>query len=241
MEITTYNQCTCANCGHLIDYRASRAGEIVECPRCGEKSRLPEVKKLDIIEAQGPPIPLSKTCAVCGHEMRFLEKSCPNCDLVRKHRIHVAILLSCTLVVAVLVVLTIVKPFRTSGFAGESSNSVTAADGSAQPATPKGYIMIEQPRPRMPKSTNDLRVGKFTLEKRRGSDLIIAVGDIQNDSDNVHTGLRADLDLLDQYGVKIGTASDYFSELGPHENWHFLVNITKTNAFTVRFVSIKED
>ena len=108
MELTTYSQCACANCGHIIDYLASRAGEIVECPKCGEQSRLPEAEKLAIIEVLGPPVPESKTCAVCGNEMRFLAQTCPFCEQTRKRKIQVAILLSATVVVAVLVVLALV-------------------------------------------------------------------------------------------------------------------------------------
>jgi hypothetical protein len=63
----------------------------------------------------------------------------------------------------------------------------------------------------------------------------------QNDSDNVHTGLKATLDLLDKNGAKIGTASDYFTELGPHQTWHFLVTVPETNALSARFADIKED
>ena len=78
----------------------------------------------------------------------------------------------------------------------------------------KPQIIMEQPHPRMPKSTNDLRPGRFVLQQSRGSDLVIAVGDIENISDNTHTGMKADLDLLDKTGANIGTVSDWFHCIG---------------------------
>ena len=96
------------------------------------------------------------------------------------------------------------------------------------------------PGPALPKSPDDLHPGKFTLEKKANG-LVIAVGDIENVSGNVHTGLRADVDLLDKDGVKIGTVTDYVTALAAHQTWHFLTPINNANAVTIKFAHITED
>src|SRR6202044_759261 len=58
-----------------------------------------------------------------------------------------------------------------------------------------GTIMLAQPQVKQAKSANDLRPGRFSLQQRRGSDLVLAVGDIDNVSENVYHGVTAVLDL----------------------------------------------
>ncbi|MDB6020961.1 MAG: hypothetical protein JWQ04_818, partial [Pedosphaera sp.] len=114
-------------------------------------------------------------------------------------------------------------------------------EASNNAATDKGHILLAQPRAKLPKSTNDLKFHGFTLEKKRGSDLMTAVGDIQNVSENVHLRIQVDLDLLDKTGAKIGTVSDYCTELAANQSWHFLAAVTDPNAMSVRFARLKED
>jgi hypothetical protein len=219
MEITTYSQCACANCGHVIEFLPTRAGEIVECPKCGEKSRLPEVEKLGIIEVQGPAIPDSKTCPVCGKEIRFYAGKCVYCEERRQRKVRCIIGAATGVFVLLLAGVIVFWP---------------------RPRETVPVVTYEQPTPRLPKSINDLRPSHFGLEQKHGSDLVLAVGDIVNDSENHHSNLRADADLLDKAGTTIGTVSDICTELGPHQTWHFVATVTKTNAMSVHFSVITE-
>src|SRR5258706_15385240 len=41
LEEADHLKCACAGCGHVIEYLPAAAGQVVECPKCGEKSLLP--------------------------------------------------------------------------------------------------------------------------------------------------------------------------------------------------------
>lgn len=107
------------------------------------------------------------------------------------------------------------------------------------PPPPSGPL--SQPIVNHPKSINDLKVGKFYLEKKRGSDQGVASGTIKNDSGNVHFRIKAEVDLLDVGGAKVGTVSDVITELGPRQEWAFLASVSNTNAVNARLATIKED
>ncbi len=227
MENTTLSQCSCGHCGHIIDFPASEAGKVVECPKCKEKSQLPEAAT-QLTEETQEPSPAVRNCPACGVEVKSRDRSCLNCESIRKKKFR----LVCSLVSAFVVLLVGVIWFclRHSKPAEKEANL-------AQP----GKVMLAQPQVKMPKTINDLKPGRFFLEQKRGSDLVMATGDIENTSGNVYHGLKVELDLLDATGAKIGTVNDLASELGPRQTWHFLARVTEPKAMSVRFASIKED
>lgn len=229
MEITTYFKCSCANCGQIIEYLAREAGKIVECPKCKEKSQLPEPEKLLMLGVEGPPLPKSKNCPLCGVEMKFLDTDCSNCEALRKKKLlRVCGLVSAATIVVLGAVLVCVRHSK--------PQEMKAASDPVKPS----IMILEQPQVSHPKSINDLKPGRFYLEQRRGSDLVMAVGDIENTSENIHSGLSVDVDLLDVSGAKIGTVTDYSVQLGPHQTWHFLVTVTNPKAKSVKIAAIKE-
>jgi hypothetical protein len=234
MEITTYCKCACATCGNVIEYLASKGGQVVVCPQCKEGSVLPEPEKLIVIETCGPPAPEFKKCPTCDTRTKFWARLCPTCEDTRRRNFLFTRAAVAGLIVVAVAVAGLGMDYHLKNVAAEKELA-----SKTIPATQR--ILFEQPHPRLPKSTNDLHPGRFNLENRRGSDLFLAVGDILNDSENVHKGLRAEVDVLDKHGTKIGTVSDYFSEIGPHQSWHFLVTVTETNAMSVRFAALKED
>ena len=229
-EIPTILKCACAHCGEIIEFFASRAGQTVQCPQCREKSQLPEPEKLAMVEVQGPPLPTTKLCPVCGAEMKFLEKHCVHCEALRRRQI---LRFRLTGAAALIVVAGGISYALLRGH--EASHAV-ATIAVAKPVV----SVLPQPVVTRPKSINDLKPGQFTLEQGRGSDLVMAVGDILNDSGNAHYALRADVELLDENGTKIGTATDYSAQLGPNQTWHFVAQVKDANVKSVRFASIKE-
>jgi DNA-directed RNA polymerase subunit RPC12/RpoP len=227
MELNVQHKCACADCGHIIEYSSNEAGKTIACPKCGEKSQLPEPEKLGLLEAKGPPLPQFKKCEVCGAQIKFFDPFCPICETNRRKRV----LLKRIAITASLVFIAVV---------GVTVRQLTKPRVVFTPQPP-GHMFMAAAVPKPPKSTNDLQPGRFVLERAHGETLATAVGDIKNTSDNVHHQIRADLDLLDKTGAKIGTASDYFVDLGAHQTWHFVVNVTETNAMSVRFAGFKED
>jgi hypothetical protein len=234
LEITTYCKCACANCGKVIEYLASKGGQVVVCPQCEEESVLPEPEKLIVLEICGPPPPEYKKCPTCATQTQFWARLCPTCEATHRRRTLIGRIVLASLAVVAVVVAGLGANYHVKAVEAEKELAARTI-----PATSR--ILFEQPHPRLPKSPKDLLPGRFYLESRRDSDLILAVGDILNDSENVHTRLRADLDVLDKTGAKIGSVSDYLTEIGPHESWHFLATVTQTNARSVRFAALKED
>ncbi len=241
MELVTFYKCACANCGAEIEYLANQSGQVVVCPKCKEKSLLPEAPKLALIELHGPPTPEFRNCPDCGAQLQFWSRSCPSCEAARKRkRLQLQIAAAVSGIVVLALTALVVRHFTKPAPASDQIY-LTVLPATNLPSATDGQMILEQPRPRLPKSTNDLRPSGFVLEKRRGSDLVMAVGDILNDSENLHTGLRADIDLLDRKGQKIGTVSDYSAQLGAHQSWHIIATVTETNALSVRFAGITEE
>lgn len=97
-------------------------------------------------------------------------------------------------------------------------------------------------RVKTPKSLNDLKVGDFVVNPRRSADdLILISGNIENVSDNLHRGVRVELDVLDAQGLKIARVNDFVSELAARATWHVLVRTTNARAASARLTGIKEE
>ncbi|HEX3799837.1 MAG TPA: FxLYD domain-containing protein [Verrucomicrobiae bacterium] len=248
MYLVTDNKCTCANCNAVIDYYTSQVGQIVECPACGEKSRLPAPIQLIVLHPEGPPVPEFRNCEICGSQMQFWSRHCALCEAARRRRRrNIQILIgSAAIVILALAGLAVQRfakpePVQAVALPPAKPLDLTIHAATNIPTATGSHMLIEQPRPRLPKSTNDFRPGIFVLEKRRGSDLVMAVGDLQNDSEYTRTSIRIDLDLLDKFGKRIGTVSDYFTQLGPHQSGHFLATVNDPLALSVRLAYISED
>ncbi|MDB6111178.1 MAG: hypothetical protein JWR69_2928 [Pedosphaera sp.] len=222
MEKTIYLKCKCGSCGEIIGYLSTAVGQTVECPQCKEKSQLPDPSAPTPVELSEPePKPLPK-CAACG---AVLDAEDPACGACAKHRRRLTLVFG---VAAALILL------------GLGSLVLVLLNRPAKKA-PATTMLIAQPQTRPPKSINDLKVGRFALQPKRGDTAAIATGDVQNVSGNVHLRVKVDLDLLDAKGVKIGSVSDLITVFNPRANWRFLAAVSNPKATSVRFASIKED
>jgi len=97
-------------------------------------------------------------------------------------------------------------------------------------------------RVKTPKSLNDLKIGDFIVRPpRSGDDLIIIAGDIENVSENLHRGIRVELDLLDAQGLKASTVNHFVAELAPRATWHVLAPTRNARVVSARLTGIKED
>ena len=90
-------------------------------------------------------------------------------------------------------------------------------------------------------STNDFIVAGITLEKAKDSNFVYVIGSVKNESDRQRFGVRVDLDLFDQAGVKVGRTSDYRQTLAPKADWHFKALVFQSNAATATLAAIKEE
>jgi hypothetical protein len=222
MEKTIYLKCKCGNCGEIIGYLSTAVGQTVECPQCKQKSQLPDPSAPNSAELPEPePEPLPE-CAACGAVLDAEEPACVACAK-RRRRLTLAWGVASALILMGLGSLVLVLLNRPTKKA------------------PAAMMLLTQPQARAPKSTNDLRVGRFVLQPKQGDKAAIAMGDVQNISGNVHLRVKVDLDLLDAKGVKIGTVSDLITVFNPRTNWRFLATVSNPKATSVRFASIKED
>jgi hypothetical protein len=230
---TTLYQCTCATCGQVIEYRANQAGLIINCPKCDEKSQLPSIPAAPEPDAffysPPPDIPEFKECPICRTRLDLAAKSCSACDeeTRRKKRAKLFIIIGISSFAALCVIG--VAGFFLMRFFARQPKPVSG-----------GHIYFEQAVPRGAKSIKDLFPGKFVLEKKRGSDLLIGVGDVSNISEYMHFDIKIDLDVLDKNGAKIGTVNDYCSVLAPHGVWHVIATVDKPGAMSVRFGKLSE-
>ena len=68
MENIVHLKCTCGHCGGIIEYLSKAVGQIVECPHCREKSRLPEP---ELPNPTIPDEPLEKPVRIARSAARF--------------------------------------------------------------------------------------------------------------------------------------------------------------------------
>ncbi|HWY75318.1 MAG TPA: FxLYD domain-containing protein [Verrucomicrobiae bacterium] len=227
MEEAVHLKCACSNCGEVIEYLPKAAGQVVQCPKCKVRSNLPVPSAAEPDELPPKPPP---TCPVCGSFLDLEDLTCPECG--RRRRIKVLALGVGSAV----------------GLLAVSAAALMALNRPAKkppvapfPNPPAAHMVLAQPAVHTPKSANDLRVGQFYLQQQRGNPMVLAVGEIQNISQNAHFHVKVFMDLLDAKGAKIGTVSDVNNLIRPGDRWQPLVKMTDSRVANVRFAGLKED
>lgn len=114
------------------------------------------------------------------------------------------------------------------------------ASGDTTPPTPPRTDVLPQPKVKKSKSLSDLKAGQFYLRRDPGSDLCLAIGDIENVSLNLHRDVKAKLELLDKNGAVIGSLTQVIVEFSPGAVWHVVANVTNANVMDVRLDEITE-
>ena len=171
------------------------------------------------------PVAPPRLCPACGANMAPYGSTCSTCESNRRRTFGLVVgLVSAVVVLAV--GWLFLKRFYTTSVPLHTA--------------PPANTVLSQPRVKTPKSLTDFKVGKFSLEQKRGSDLVVAVGDLQNTSANVYQHLRLYVDLLDAHGVKVETVSSEVAELLPDKTWHFIYTVRNPQAKTARFATVKE-
>ena len=123
----------------------------------------------------------------------------------------------------------------------KSERNSSVSSSSRAPTNPLARIKPLETTNASAVSSNNLRIGKITLEKTKNSSVVYAVGDVKNESGRQRFGLKIELDLLDSDGERIGTATDYLSILEPRQDWRFKALVLEGKAVSARLGAIRED
>ena len=165
------------------------------------------------VPAAKPPPPVSATQAGSEQPTRAAR--------------HDLVWLAAVLFGGVVVFLTATKRFPITAQAAEAKAAPT---------------VLPQPKVKTAKSLNDLKIGSFTLQQASAGNVRMVTGDIVNHSENLHRGVKIELELLDAQGpTRVGTLSAFITELRPHATWHVLESTSNLKARMVRVIGIKEE
>ena len=121
------------------------------------------------------------------------------------------------------------------------ANRKTQAQPPAQEETDASAETPKSNAAAAPKSVEDFKVSKITLQKTPGSSLVYAIGTLRNNSDSQRFGVRIELDLLDATGKKIGSTKDYVKVIEPRREWRFRALVLAPKTASVRVGKINEE
>src|SRR5262245_36119295 len=93
MEHNTYLKCACCNCGEILEYIPTKGVLTITCPKCHEKSGLPDAANIEVEEHV--PIPVSEIrlrpkvppCPTCHGPLNPKDLSCPFCRMRRLRKL----------------------------------------------------------------------------------------------------------------------------------------------------------
>jgi predicted RNA-binding Zn-ribbon protein involved in translation (DUF1610 family) len=227
MHQEKYFKASCDLCGAHIEFPDTAVGRMINCPHCGERTQLRSNTK--------PGLP--DTVPSVEDEVEDDSPLPP-----RKARsVPLVAGLVCVLVALAAVGIFLLKrtPPNPVVKPAETRTNSPASTSSRTPTNPPTPAVAADPK--LPKALSDLKVGDIQLEKAKGSSLVYAVGNLNNDSDYQRFGIRIKLDLLNKEEVKLGTAQDYKDILEPRKSWKFRALVTDSKAVSAKLATIKED
>jgi hypothetical protein len=105
----------------------------------------------------------------------------------------------------------------------------------AAPPAPEPVVPAPPPDP-----WHGLMAGPVTLEKAENGELFYAVGMLRNQSNRQRFGVKVDLDLLDDQGEKVGSATDYTPSIVPGQEWKFKALVMERKTARAVLVNVTE-
>jgi len=189
-----------------------------ECQHCGQ-----------LIEFEAEAVGTTASCPYCGQPTELMLALPPEADPPTRTK---AIIFTIVVLVIVIVggagIMFALK--RAKRLSAQKRESVVTASPTQTPA----------------KSTDPLALLGFqassvTLEKVEGTSLVHARGTITNLTDRQRFGVRVELDLMDESGSKLGSATDYCATIEPNSQWRFRAQVLDKKAASAKVVAIRED
>ena len=224
MSENEYLKCPCKECGNNIEYPVAAARSTISCPHCGEWTELPAPKE----EPEEKPVARGVAgvvvlvllpLAVLAAGVYYLAHHSAKTVEVDKNPAVTA------------VPKPVNKPPVTPVNVAVTSNPPPVAEPTNPPV----------PAEKRPKSPSDLEVGRVKLETTKGTKLVHVVGTVKNNSEYERFGVKIKFDLMNNQGMKIGSAEDQKSVIEPHENWKFHALVADPKAVTAGVASLTEE
>ena len=230
-------QCACANCGEVIAYARADIGQAIECPKCGEKSELPQPDRVFVNSVEPEPFQPGEgpdaarnRLRICGECRRPIPLGKIDCTVCKLRRLRQKLVVWASLTIAIAVV--------------GGGVWLVVQHKYSDKVKPRGTTaMTGQPGSKAPVPTGELNVTGLALQESRQLSpniVLLAVGNVRNDSDREHFDLKLDLDLLDAAGTKIDSLSVYQTYLPPRGNWRVSEMVTNSQVKGIRFAGLAE-
>ncbi len=196
-----------------------------ECSECGGHVEFP-------VEAAGMTI----DCPHCGKPTELLLAAPPEEPSVP--RMTIVWTLVAVLVLALGLAGALAALNRAQKWAMRQKQQA-ATRGPAPRSIDADSAVVTQPR--NPLAGAGLDVSAIALEKTPGTSLVYATGTVNNLTDRQRFGVKVEIDLLDDSGQKVGTATDYQQVLESKGEWRFKALVVDSKAATAKLASVKED
>ena len=224
-------KCACADCGEVIRYFHAQVGKTVKCPKCGQESRLPPPPAPNPLADEGEEeAPRRRSCPACGSILGPRDFTCPTCE--ERRRKNKAQLKTIAAVIGVVVALAVAATVYHNHHAPRSDLVELPPATNVPPPPMKVHL---------PKSLNDLKIGRFTLERDAAAGVTRIAGTILNDSEHAHRGVNVRLDVLDENGRKVTTLNESITVLAAGSNWRVITRTPDARARDVAITGISEE
>jgi hypothetical protein len=196
------------------------------CQQCGRH-----------IEFPADAIGTSVDCPHCGWPTELTIPPPPELSAPSPRNLTWPVIGLCVLLLGMIASFVVLRMVKKLALKDRSARSAALAAQSTNNLAKTGSPAVTTPSI----STNDFNVAGITLEKAKDSNFVYVIGSVRNESDRQRFGVRVDLDLFDQAGMKVGRTSDYRQTLGPKADWRFKALVLQSKAASATLASIKEE
>jgi hypothetical protein len=256
MSDATFVKGPCQHCGGRIEFPAAGLGRVVNCPHCGQRTRLEIASAIAQEPARQTPPPPPHTPPPIRHAPHAHTKLVSPLAVARKRaRMAAAAAASVALLAAGGIAFWKYKdadsarpdPDSTpAGNAPAVPGAKRAADNANAPGrrgddAPAAVATTDSAEAEAAKRIEDFKPGPVKLEKAKNSSLVHAVGSLRNESTQRRFGVKVEIELLDAAGRPLGTATDYAQVLEPREEWRFRALVLHSKAVNARLARITEE
>jgi uncharacterized OB-fold protein len=202
----------CRHCGHHLEFPPEAAGQVADCPHCGQPTTLSPGHPPAARSSSYKLLILIGLALVAGllatDIFLFVSKQSPPAVAAEKPA-------------PILVLLT------------NPPAAITSAPVVAPVVLPVRHL--EELK------TNDFAISAVKLEKTPGSSLVYVTGKVRNLRGQPRYGIKLMFDLSDAKHEPVGQTTDYQSMISSNAEWHFRAMVFESKAVAAHFRSVQED